>query len=112
MLLFVVLSLTCAFNLQQERLFRGLTGTGTGVNPYVALHEAPIANELAYTSVDRTHIYMDAKRMQFTPHTFYNVLRHEIAHTKGAEHGDGSPEMNYAATEDVNGIVIDDGFLL
>lgn len=112
MFLFFVVTLAYAFNLQQELLFRGLTGAGTGVNSYVTLHEAPIANQLAYTSADRFHIYMDAKRMQFAPHTFYNVLVHEIAHTKGADHGDGTPEMSYAATVDINGVVIDDGFLL
>lgn len=112
MFTFLVLSVTCAFNPQQEQLFRGLTATGSGVNSYVALHEAPIAGELAYTSADRSHIYMDAKRMQFTPHTFYNVLQHEIAHTKGAQHGDGTVEMNYAATVDMNGRVVDDGFII
>ncbi len=108
----IFVSFVCAFDPLQEQLFHQLTAASSGVNPFVTLQAAPIADELAYTTPDRSHIYMDMKRLQSAPHTFYNVLRHEIAHTKGAEHNDGTVEMSYAATIDTNGVVIDDGFLI
>lgn len=109
---FFVLSAAVAFNLQQEQLFRHLTGPGSGINPFVTLHDAPIANQIAYTSSDLMHVYVDFRRLAAAPHTTYNVLLHELAHTRGAQHGDGSREMAYAATVNTNGLVVDDGFLL
>lgn len=112
MLFALFVSLVAAFGPQQAQLFRDLTKQGSGVGPFVTLHDGPIADALAFTTTDRNHIYMDFHRLQLAPHTAYNVMRHEIAHTKGAEHGDGSKEMNYAATVNMNGAVIDDGFLI
>ncbi len=99
-------------NLANEMLFRQLTGPSSGVRDLVSLHEAPIANSIAYTSADRDHVYVDFRRLEKAPHTTWNVMRHEIAHTKGAEHGDGSPEMKYVVSVDQRGLVVDDNFFI
>lgn len=105
-------SFAAAFGPQQAQLFRDLTKRGSGVNPFVTLHDGPIADSLAFTTSDLSHIYMDFHRLKAAPHTTYNVLQHEIGHTKGAQHGDGSRGMDYAATEMMDGTIVDDGFLI
>lgn len=95
-----------------NQIFRQLSGPNSGVAPLVMLHGGPMANGIAYTSADRTHIYADFARLQNAPHTTWNVIRHELAHTKGAEHGDGSVEMKYVVTADQSGLVVDDNFFI
>ncbi len=105
-------SFAVAMALDPNQLFRMLTGPTSGIAPLVAFHDAPIANGIAYTSADRTHIYADFDKLAQAPHATWNVIRHELAHTRGAEHGDGSPEMKYAVTVNQFGVVVDDSFLI
>ncbi len=112
MALILLLRLALALNPQQEYLFRQLAGPYSGVNSFVSLHDVPIANEVAYTSADRLHVYIDFRKLMNAPRTTYNVIRHELAHTRGAEHGDGTREMAYTTTVNSGGMVVDDTFLL
>lgn len=112
MYLLLLFGLALAYDPQQEQLFRALTGPGSGVHPFVTLHDGAIANEIAFTTQDLTHVYLDFHKLGNTPHTVYNVMRHELAHTRGAVHGDGSKEMNYAVTLDAMGRVVDDAYFL
>jgi hypothetical protein len=102
----------CVYALDPNYVFRQLTGPGSGVPPLAMLHTGPIANGVAYTDGERTHVYVDAERLRNAPHTTWNVIRHEIAHTKGAQHGDGSVEMKYSVTADPGGFIVDDNFFL
>lgn len=104
----VVVSMTDA----DRALFHSLTGPSSGVSPFVALHDTPLANNIAFTTADRNNIYVDFEKLRAAPHTKWNVFRHEIAHTKGANHGDGTPEMAYMVTESQNGVVVDDAFFI
>jgi hypothetical protein len=108
----LVLDACSSMSDQDRALFHSLTGPNSGVNAFVALHDTALANNLAFTTADRNNIYMDFEKLRKTPHTKWNILRHEIAHAKGANHGDGSPEMNYVATETMAGDVVDDTFFI
>lgn len=79
-------------------------------NPYVAMVETVTGGPLAYTADDGSRIYIDSQRMIQTPNTLWNVLRHEVAHTQGGTHNDGSREMNYSVTMRPNGAIVNDDF--
>lgn len=97
---------------QQLQFIRALTGPYSGVDSFVTVIDAPIANQVAYTAPDLKRVYVDFARLGQTPVTAYNVLRHELAHTKGAVHGDGSVEMNYHVTQDMNNRIANDQFFI
>jgi len=77
-------------------------------NPFVAVVDSPLYGPLAYTATDKTRVYIDGDRLAATPNTMYNVLRHEIAHSQGQEHGNATVEMRYAARVDQLGRVLED----
>ena len=107
-LLAAVLGLT-PFN---ELVVRTFMSGGLAGSSFVSVTDAPLAGEYAYTTNDLAHIYVDFTKLQAAPHTTYNVLKHEFAHTRGARHGDGSAEMRYSITKDMFGNVVDDAFLI
>lgn len=97
---------------QQLQFIRTLTGPFSGVDPFVTVVDAPIANQLAYTAPDLKRVYVDFNRLKNTPVTTYNVLKHEMAHTRGAQHGDGSKEMNYHVKQDRDGRIVEDSVFI
>ena len=111
-LFFTAILLAIGLNDQQLQFIRTLTGPFSGVDPFVTVIDAPIANQVAYTAPDLKRVYVDFSRLGKAPVTAYNVLRHELAHTKGAVHGDGSVEMNYHATRDANNQIVNDLFFV
>lgn len=80
-------------------------------NPFVALVETPLFGDLvAYTGDDRARIYLDSQQLEEAPNTLWNVLRHEVAHTQGQEHGQNTAEMKYHVTKNPQGRILDDSF--
>ena len=79
-------------------------------NPFVALIESPLAGPLAFTSSDGSRIFVDTPRLQESPNTLWNVLRHEVAHTQGQTHANATREMQYAAKQDPQGRILDDDY--
>lgn len=84
--------------------------SATPTNPYAALIETPLRGPLAYTATDGSRMYVDTDRLVEAPNTLWNVLRHEYAHTQGQKHGDPTSEMQYHATVNPQGVVVDDSF--
>ena len=83
-----------------------------GVARFTTIQNAILTNDLAFTSADLKHIYIDFERFKDAPRALINTLKHELAHAKGAQHGDGSFYMSYAVTLDGVGNVVDDVFAL
>jgi len=80
-------------------------------NPFVALIETPLAHHLvAYTANDQSRIYLDSRQLEQTPNTLWNVLRHEVAHTQGQQHGQNTTEMQYYVTKNPQGTIVEDTF--
>ena len=79
---------------------------------WVTVQDAVQQKQLAYTSSDLKHVYVDFGRFKNAPQALANTLKHEIAHTRGATHNDGSPYMSYAVTEDRAGNIVDDAYAL
>lgn len=82
------------------------------LDPFVTISNAAISGQLAYTSNDLRRIYVDFLRLAKTPNTLHNVIKHELSHSKGGFHGDGSREMSYSVSTTPNGDIAEDGFLL
>src|SRR5690348_12207571 len=80
--------------------------------PWVTIQDAVQRDNLAFTSADRQHIYVDFDKFKDAPHTLQTVIKHEIAHAQGRVHNDGSAYMQYHATEDSTGNVIDDASVI
>jgi len=84
-------------------------------DPFVAVVDAPMNDMVAYTTLWGKVIYMDGDALRGRPHTFHNVLVHEILHTQGKEHDQtqipGSM-MSYAVTKNIQGEIIDDATFL
>lgn len=111
-LILSVLFLAAGITSQQSQIVRGLLREVQQTNPYVAVVDAKLAAQIAYTTSDLKRVYVDFERLERSPHTTWNVLRHEIAHTRGAQHGDGGSVMGYHVNVDGAGDVIDDTFFL
>lgn len=80
-------------------------------NPFAALIETPLFGDLvAYTAEDRSRIYLDSQQLEEAPNTLWNVLRHEVAHTQGQEHGQNTTEMKYYVTKNPQGRILDDTY--
>ncbi len=77
-----------------------------------AIIDAALHNEIAFTDQLTKKVFIDAKRLLNTPHTYFNVVVHEVMHLNGAQHGDGSLAMNYKVTTNLSGDVIDDKYYL
>lgn len=82
------------------------------LDPFVTITNGAIAGNLAYTSPDLKRIWIDFTRLTKTPNTLHNVVKHELAHSKGGVHGDGTREMAYSASAFANGDIMEDNFLL
>ncbi len=80
--------------------------------PLVSVVDAKLFTGLAYTASDLRRVYVDFSRLRKTPNTRLNVLLHELAHTAGATHGDGTSRMAYASRETPTGEVLEDSFVL
>lgn len=83
-----------------------------GAPPYAVVIDAALGDDAAFTYIPQKTTFVNAGLLKNNPHTFANVVRHEVAHLRGAQHGDGSAVMNYKVTKDLNGNIIDDGFFL
>lgn len=80
-------------------------------NPFVALIETPLHGPtVAYTAADNTRIYLDSQQLEETPNALWNVLRHEVGHTQGQQHGDDTVEMKYHLIKNPQGRVVEDSF--
>ena len=79
---------------------------------WVTIQNSLQRDQLAFTSADLKHIYLDFDKFKNAPHTLQNVLKHEIAHSQGAVHNDGSSYMQYTVTENANHEVVDDQWVL
>ena len=80
--------------------------------PWVTIQDAVLRDNLAFTSADKQHIYVDFSRFRDAPHTLKSVIKHEIAHTLNHQHHDGSAYMQYHATVDQAGNVVNDASVL
>ena len=80
--------------------------------PWSAVIDAALHDNIAFTDQAAFKVYIDAKKMLNTPHSFANVLVHEISHLKGAQHGDGKFAMSYRVTSNLAGDIVDDTYLL
>ncbi len=111
LLLLLSLFVVDGFSLAQRFLRRIWREHPPVDNPFVALIETPLHRPgIAYTANDHSRIYLDSQQLEEAPNTMWNVLRHELAHTQGQEHGFNTTEMRYAVTLDARGQVVDDSF--
>ena len=76
------------------------------------LIDAVQADNIAYADADLKRIYIDAARLRNTPTTFANIVAHECGHLNGGRHFDGSFGMQYSATQNVAGEIVEDAYLL
>ena len=79
---------------------------------FVTVQDSIQRGQLAFTSADLKHIYLDLNAFENAPNTLQSVLKHEYAHSQGHVHGDGSPYMSYAVRKDINNNVINDDWVL
>ena len=79
---------------------------------WVTIQDSLQRDQLAFTTGDLKHIYVDFEAFSKAPNTLKSVLKHEIAHSQGRVHGDGSPYMQYAVRKDPLGEVVDDQWVL
>lgn len=80
--------------------------------PWSAIIDAALHNEISFTDQAASKTFIDAKKLIDTPHTYFNVLVHEVNHLKGSQHNDGTLAMSYKVTVDLVGAVIDDSYYL
>lgn len=110
MLLLCYIALTLA---QTNRdVVRETLKTETGLDPFVTVINSAIAGQIAYTHKDLKRIYVDMQRFVKKPKALRNVLRHEMGHTKGGRHGDGTAAMNYHVSVTPQGEIVEDSFVL
>lgn len=108
----LVVAVATSDSLAQRYLRRIIRANGTPKNEYANMQEGTLAGPLAFTANDLSRMFVDSKRLEETPNTLWNVISHEYAHTQGATHNDGSPEMKYVARQQPNGQIIEDDFRL
>lgn len=99
-----------SYPLAQQLLRQILRQHPPRANPYVGLIETVTGGPLAFTASDGSRMYVDSQRLIQAPNTLWNVLRHEVRHTQGGTHNDGSPEMNYSVTMLPNGAIVNDNY--
>ena len=80
--------------------------------PWSDIIDAALHDNIAFTDQAAKKVYIDAKRMLNTPHSWSNCLVHEVMHLKNSMHGDGTLAMAYSVTTNLAGDIIDDTFLL
>ena len=91
---------------------RAVLASVPGVSPFVSLQNALLAGEIAYTDPSLMHVYVDFERLKNTPNTRNNIIKHELGHTRGGKHGDGSLGMSYFVRTMPDGSIINDEFLI
>ena len=79
---------------------------------WVTIQNSLQRDQLAFTSADLKHIYVDFEKFKNAPHTLQSVIKHEIAHSNGKVHNDGSPFMQCVVKVDSVGEVVDDSWVL
>lgn len=79
---------------------------------FVTIQDSIQRDQLAFTSTDLKHIFVDFDQFKDAPNTLISVLKHEISHTQGHVHNDQSPYMQYAVRLDPTGAVINDDWVL
>lgn len=109
---FLIVPLCLALTPQEDASIRSAFLATPTAPVLVAIIDARLPSGVAYTSSDLRRIYVDFWRLRFTPKTRQNVLRHELAHTTGASHGDGSSLMSYAVRQDSAGNILEDSVVL
>lgn len=77
-------------------------------SPWVTVQNAVMQDVPAYTSADLKNVYIDYERFKAAPNALLTTLRHELAHTNGHTHFDGSTYMQYAVSETPDGYIIND----
>ena len=82
------------------------------VPAWSVLIDAVQADNIAYADADLKRIYIDATRLRNTPKSFANIVAHECGHLNGGRHFDGSFGMQYSATQNVAGEIVEDNFLI
>lgn len=81
------------------------------MGPFVTVNNAIMSGQLAFTTTDLQRVYVDFEKFKSAPVALSHVIDHELAHTEGAVHGDGSRAMAYHVSVDQQGNVIEDNFL-
>lgn len=111
LILFVMaLALADAMTPQQAIIARAAMKQ-LNVPTWSAIIDAALHNQVAFTDQAGQKVYIDAKRMLATPHTWANVVAHEASHLAGGQHGD-SIGMGYMVTETQSGDIVDDSSLI
>ncbi len=82
------------------------------LDPFVSVINSAIAGQVAYTHNDLRRIFIDIRRFAKKPIALHNVLKHELSHTKGGRHGDGTAAMNYHVSVTPQGEIVEDSFVL
>jgi len=89
-------------NIIRESLIRNNAGS------FVTVIDCVITDQYAYTQLGGNQIYLDSVKFKDAPNTLANTVSHEVSHTQGNQHGDGSYMMNYSITLDQYGKIIND----
>ena len=110
MLIKIFFQLLCFFS--DGSLVTDILRAEPGLDPFVTIINSPIAGHVAYTHNDLKRVYIDLSKFKDKPHSLNNVLKHELGHTKGGTHGDGSKVMNYHLSVSPDGQIIEDSFVL
>ncbi len=104
---------TCcvAFTNYQEQKIRELS-VKYAAPRFTAFAAAPLNGDFGFTEPDRAHVVIDGARLECCPHTFANVVHHELDHAKGRDHNKIPGDiMSYAVTIDQTGAAIEDAFV-
>lgn len=111
LLIVMLTAFTLAMTPQQAIIARAAMKQ-LNVPTWSAIIDAALHDEVAFTDQAGMKVYIDAKRMLNTPHTWANVVTHEASHLNGAQHNDGQIGMSYMVTETAAGVIVDDSSLL
>lgn len=109
--LYLLLASVIAMTQEQRIVARNIMKSQF-VPPWSAVIDSVLYDQLAFANIQESKIYIDAGRLRLTPNSYKNVMLHECRHLLGAMHGDGSLAMNYSATIDIFGNIVNDRFLL
>ena len=95
--LFLAANASWGFTYRQYNIAKRVIDQRSCVPPFVRIIDAVLKdNQIAFTTADKLSVFIDSKRLENTPNTFWNVMVHESQHLCGGQHGDGSLAMNYA----------------
>lgn len=95
--LFFAVNKSWGFTYQQYNIAKRILDQRSCVPQFARIVNAALkGNQLAFTTQDKLTVYVDAKRFEDAPNTFWNVVVHESSHLCGSVHGDGSLAMDYS----------------